>query len=177
MIRKRKNPRTSRYKESLYRMALQFEDFEDFSNFYWNGFAQGIYWIGTNKPDYDISSPLEKTYAREGKVVAYISPERIKQKYAVEVDLSGIDPYADISENSKSPTDSIKILRTNVARILNEYTVKKAIEVYKYNVRYLPSTKFELKEFWEYAQNRHKEELEGKKRKTRRKPGRPKKKA
>jgi len=175
MIIKRKNPRTSRFKEALYRMALQFEDFEDFSNFYWNGFAQGIYWIGTNKKDYDIDSPLERAYIREGKVIAYISPDRIKEKYAVEADLSRIDPYVDISENAKSPTDSVKIQRTNFVRLMNEYPVKKAIEVYKYNVRYLPSTKFALKEFWDYSQARHKEEQEGKKRKTKR--GRPRKKA
>lgn len=174
-LKKKSNPRTSRYKESLYDTALQFKNFDDFSEYYWRGYSRGIYWIGTNEKHYNIATPLEKQYARERKLVAYISPEKIKEKYAVEVDLSAMDPYSDVTENRTLRTNSIKVLRPNLVRILNQYTIPKAIEVYKYNTRYLPSNEFDLFEFWEYAQERNRQELEGKRRKTKRRPGRPKK--
>lgn len=163
-----KNPRTSRFKESLYRVVNNYYDneFSLFSDDYWNGYGLGTYWIGTDDEDYFITKPLEREYSRQGKLIAYISPEYLNTKYAVEIDASRMSPYEDIKDNKTISTNTIKIFRPDLIHVNGIYSVPKAIEVFKYNVRYLPRTKFELKEFWDYSKERLKLENEGKKRKT-----------
>lgn len=160
------NPRTSRYKESLYKLALKFDNFDDFAEFYWNGLGLGIYWIGSEDEDFIVNKPLEREYAKEGKLVAYTSPKYLDTKYAVQIDTSKMDPYQDITENKKDPNNSIKISRPDLIKSYYIYTIPKAIEVHKYNIRYLPNTRYDLKEFWDYAHARRKEELAGTKKKT-----------
>lgn len=163
------NPRTSRFKEALYREALFFDEFEEFSKFYWKGLSIGIYWIGVDSPAYVATAPLEKEYAKQGRLIAYISPEYLTTKYAAEIDISALDPFIDITENKTQNTNSIKILRPNMIFVNYVFTVKKATEVWKYNTRYLPRTEYELKIFWQYAHDRFKKEsASGKKQKTRR---------
>lgn len=165
-LEKVQNPRTSRYKESLYKIALKFDDFNDFAEFYWNGLALGIYWIGSEDPDFIINKPLEKQYAKEGKLIAYTSPKYLDTKYAVQIDTSKMDPDQDITENKKDPNNSIKILRPDLIKSYYIYTIPKALEVHKYNIRYLPNTRYDLKEFWDYAKARKEKELAGTAKKT-----------
>ena len=105
MIRLKKpklsNPRTSRYKVALDKIALKFDNFEDFAEFYWAGLVLGIYWVGSDDPDFIINKPLERSYAKEGKLIAYISPAYLDTKYAVQIDTSKLDPFQDITENKK----------------------------------------------------------------------------
>lgn len=163
------NPRTSRFSEALYRTAIKFDNFNDFAEYYWNGLSIGTYWIGTDVSSFNPNSTLEKQYARQGRLIAYTSPLYLDTKYAAEVDTSELDPFSDITENRKENTNSIKILRPDLLYSPYTYLVRKAIEVWKYNVRYLPSSQYDLKEFWKAAQERHKKEEEtGKKRKFRR---------
>lgn len=162
------NPRTSRYKEALFREAVQFKKFSEFSEYYWKGLSIGIYWIGTDSTTYSTAAPLEQEYAKQGRLVAYISPEYLNTKYAVEIDISALDPFNDITENKTLNTNSIKILRPDLIMVNYIFSMKKAIEVWKYNIRYLPRTEYELKIFWEYAHDRFKKEEMGEKRKTRR---------
>lgn len=163
------NPRTSRYKEALYREALFFKKFDEFSAYYWRGLSIGIYWVANENPQYSTSAPLEQEYAKQGRLIAYISPEFIKTKYAVEIDISSLDPFDDITENKTQNTNSIKILRPDLIWVNYVFPIKKAVEVWKYNTRYLPRTEYELKIFWLYAHERYKKEQEtGNKRKTRR---------
>jgi len=166
MIRKQ-NPRTSRFKEALYRTAIRFEDFSEFSNYYWKGLALGTYWIGTNSEDFDFR-PLEREYAKEGKIIGYVSPEYLDTEYAIEVDTSRLNPKIDIKENKTESTNSIKLFRPDLITLHNTYDVPKAVEVFKYNTRYFPITESELKKFWEYSIARHEQESEGKRQKTRR---------
>ncbi len=163
---KKSNPRTSRYAEALYKVALQFDSFDDFSDYYWNGLALGIYWIPSDDPDFIINKPLEKQYAKEGKLVAYISPKDLDAKYAIQIDTSKIDPEQDITENKKDPNNSIKIYRPELIKAYYIYSVPKAVEVHKYNTRYLPHTKYELREFWEASKNKEKDKLAGTVKKT-----------
>lgn len=162
------NPRTSRYKEALYREAILFTNFEEFSTYYWKGLSIGIYWVANETPQYSSTAPLEREYAKQGRLIAYISPEYITTKYAVEIDISSLDPFVDITENKTQNTNSIKILRPDLIWVNYVFPVKKAVEVWKYNTRYLPRTEYELKIFWLYAHERYKKEEEGTKRKTRR---------
>lgn len=163
---KKANPRTSRYAESLYKIALKFDNFDDFAEYYWSGLALGIYWIPSEDPDFIINKPLEKQYAKEGKLVAYISPEDFDTKYAIQIDISKLDPEQDITENKKDPNNSVKIYRPELIKAYYVYTVPKAIEVQKYNTRYLPSTRFSLQKLWEAAKNKEKEKLAGTVKKT-----------
>jgi len=165
-IKKLSNPRTSRYAVALYNIALKFDDFEDFSEYYWSGLALGIYWIPSDDPDFIINKPLEKQYAKEGKLIAYISPKDLDTKYAIQIDTSKIDPEQDITENKKDPNNSIKIYRPELIKAYYIYTIPKAVEVHKYNTRYLPSTKYELREFWQAAKEKEKEKLAGTVKKT-----------
>ena len=160
------NPRTSRYAESLYKIALKFDDFDDFAEYYWSGLALGIYWIPSEDPDFIINKPLEKQYAKEGKLIAYISPKDFDTKYAIQIDTSKIDPEQDITENKKDPNNSIKVYRPELIKAYYIYTIPKAVEVHKYNTRYLPSTKYELREFWLAAKAKEKEKLAGTVKKT-----------
>ena len=163
---KKANPRTSRYAESLYKIALKFDNFDDFAEYYWSGLALGIYWIPSEDPDFIINKPLEKQYAKEGKLVAYISPEDFDTKYAIQIDISKLDPEQDITENKKDPNNSVKIYRPELIKAYYVYTVPKAIEVQKYNTRYLPSTRFSLQKLWEASKNKEKEKLAGTVKKT-----------
>lgn len=164
--KKVQNPRTSRYRESLYKLALKFDDFDDFAEFYWNGLAAGIYWIGSEHSDFVVNKPLEKEYARQGKLIAYTSPKYLDTKFAVQIDTSKMDPFQDITENKKDPNNSIKILRPDLIKSYYIYTIPKALEVHKYNIRYLPNTRYDLKEFWDYAHARNIEEQKGTAKKT-----------
>lgn len=163
---KKANPRTSRYAESLYKIALKFDNFDDFAEYYWSGLALGIYWIPSEDPDFIINKPLEKQYAKEGKLVAYISPEDFDTKYAIQIDISKLDPEQDITENKKDPNNSVKIYRPELIKAYYVYTVPKAIEVQKYNTRYLPSTRFSLQKLWEASKKKEKEKLAGTVKKT-----------
>lgn len=142
------NPRTSRYKEALYKIALKFDDFEEFAEYYWAGLVLGIYWIGSDDKDFIINKPLERNYAKEGKLIAYASPNDLDTKYAIQIDTSKMDPFQDITENKKDPNNSIKLLRPDLIKAYYIYTTPKAIEVHKYNVRYDPRHKFELFNLW-----------------------------
>lgn len=163
---KLQNPRTSRYAVALYKIALKFDNFEDFSEYYWSGLALGTYWIPSDDPDFIINKPLEKQYAKEGKLIAYISPKDLDTKYAIQIDTSKIDPEQDITENKKDPNNSIKIYRPELIKAYYIYTIPKAVEVHKYNTRYLPSTKYELREFWQASKDKEKEKLAGTVKKT-----------
>lgn len=145
------NPRTARFREALNRIAQKFDKFIDFSEYYWNGLSRGIYWVGTNSENYSIGD-LEKQYAKEGKLIGYIHPEMIKLPFAAEVDTSHMDPFLDLDENRKDPTNSIKILRPDLIKINYTIPVSKAVNIWQYNSRYLPSSQYELAQFWKAAQ-------------------------
>ncbi len=160
------NPRTSRYKVALDKIALKFDNFEDFAEFYWAGLVLGIYWVGSDDPDFIINKPLERSYAKEGKLIAYISPAYLDTKYAVQIDTSKLDPFQDITENKKDLNNSIKILRPDLIKAYYIYTTPKAIEVQKYNERYLPQTKYKLKEIWTAAHEKEEAKQKGTVKKT-----------
>lgn len=147
------NPRTARFRESLVRIAQKFDDFPTFSEYYWNGLARNTYWIGSDREDFAIKE-LEKQYAKEGRLIAYIHPEMIKEPYAVEVDLSYMNPLYDVTENPKDPTNSIKIIRPDLIKVRYITPVSKAIKIWEYNSRYLPSSQYELLQFWKAAQTK-----------------------
>ena len=151
------NPRTSRFREALTRIAQKFDDFETFADYYWNGLARSTYWIGTNNKNFIITD-LEKQFAKEGRLVAYVHPEMIKDEFAAEIDISGMNPLYDVTENPKDLHNSIKIVRPDLIKVRYITPVMKAIRIWEYNSRHLPSTKYELLKFWNAAQEKKKTE-------------------
>lgn len=148
------NPRMSRYRESLKVSSKKFDNYDDFQNSYWKGASRGIYWIGVDQ-DYedDESALLEKEFAKKKELVAYISPLHILDKpFAAEVNTALLDPDDDFKKNVKDPRNSIKITAPNMILVNYVYPIKKAIEVWKYNSRYQPSSGFDLKTFWVWAE-------------------------
>jgi hypothetical protein len=153
MIRRykqRKNPRISRYKENLKNSAKKYDEFSEFSDLYWKGASRGTYWIPT---DSDAPLDLVKYLEKKGSIIAYISPFQIQDsEYAAEVNAALLDPE-DFRKNIKDPVNSIKIMSPDRLIVNYVYPLRKAIEVFKYNSRYLPSSGYELQQFWKWAEN------------------------
>lgn len=144
------NPRTARFREALITIAQKFKSADDFADYYLNGLSRGIYWIGSDKPEFAIGA-LENEYAKEKKLIAYLHPSMVKTEYAVEVNTSFMNPYLDLDENPKDSTNSIKILRPELIQVNSVTSVPKATRIWEYNSRYLPSSRYELEQFWKAA--------------------------
>lgn len=158
MIKKRKNiiqnPRVSRYREALKVSSKKFKNYDDFQDSYWKGASRGIYWIGVDR-DYedDESNLLEQDFAKKKELIAYISPVHILDKpFAAEINTALLDPDDDFRKNVKDPKNSIKITAPNLILVNYVYPLKKAIEVWRYNTRYQPSSGYDLRTFWFWAE-------------------------
>lgn len=159
------NPRTSRFREALTRLAQKFSDFNKFSEYYWNGLSRSTYWIGTNNKNYFIAD-LEKQFAKEGRLIAYIHPEMLDTQYAAEVDISYTNPIYDVTENPKDPQNSIRINRPDLLKVRYVTPVMKAIRIWEYNSRHMPSSQYELLKFWTAAQKKKESEKPKRRRKS-----------
>lgn len=147
----RRNPRFSRYKESLKAAALKFEDFEAFVEAYLNAASRGTYWVGTDDADIIDEAGLEKELKKKGSLIAYINPFYIDQPFAIEINAARLDPE-DFKKNLKEPKYSIKITRPDLVYVNYIYPREKAQNVWLYNARHLPNSYKQLKEFWEETQ-------------------------
>jgi hypothetical protein len=144
-----RNPRISRYKENLKNSAKKFAEYDDFYELYWKGGSRGTYWIPT---DDETPLDLEKYLEKKGSIIAYISPMHIStSEFAAEVNTALLEPE-DFKKNIKDPVNSIKITAPDRIIVNYIYPIKKAREVFKYNSRYLPSSGYELREFWNWAE-------------------------
>lgn len=151
-LKQRKNPRISRYKENLKNSAKKFQKYEDFAESYWKGASRGTYWIPA---DDDKPIDLEKYLKdKKGSIIAYTSPIHIlDSEFAAEVNTALLDPDEDFKKNVKDPVNSIKITAPDMLIINYVYPIKKAIDVWRYNSRYLPSSGYDLNVFWKWSES------------------------
>ncbi len=148
---RRRNPRFSRYRESLKAAALKFKEFEDFVESYLNAASRGTYWIGTDDADIIDEKSLEKELKKKGSLIGYISPFYIDAPFAIEINAARLEPE-DFKKNLKDPKFSIKITRPDLVYVNYIYPREKAQNVFMYNSRYLPSSYKQLKQFWDETQ-------------------------
>lgn len=145
-----KNPRMSRYKENLKNSAKKFDSYKDFSESYWKGASRGTYWIPVDNEE---PIDLEKYLEKRGSIIAYISPIHIlESEFAAEVNTALLNPDEDFRKNVKDPVNSIKIMAPEMLIVNYIYPIKKAVSVWLYNSRYLPSSGYELFRFWQWSE-------------------------
>lgn len=141
------NPRFSRYREALKVAAKKFEDFDEFATAYLKGASRGTYWVGVPN-EFFTKDQLPNSY------IAYISPLYIDDyEFAAEINGALLDADDDFKKNLKDPKNSIKITNNKLVFINYVYPIKKAIQVWLYNARYLPNSLYQLKQFWETTRN------------------------
>lgn len=147
------NPRRSKVKDSLAIEATRHKKFSDFASEYWDACARGLYWYPTDEKRFHIGD-AEKRLISKGAFTVYCSPSlalqgNAKTKYVAELDLTKVpksyikvkrgDDGAEITITDGA--DQIKILR-----VLESSQAKRA---YKWQLSILPSSKEELRKFWE----------------------------
>lgn len=145
------NPRISRYKENLKNSAKKFNRYEEFAESYWKGASRGTYWIpAEDEKPIDLEKYLEKYKS----IIAYTSPVHIHDsEFAAEVNTALLDPDEDFRKNTKDPVNSIKIMAPEMLIVNYVYPIKKAVEVWRYNSRYLPSSGYDLNVFWKWSES------------------------
>lgn len=155
------NPRFSRYREALKVAAKKFDDFDEFANAYLKGASRGTYWVGVTNENFTKED-------LPGSYVAYISPIYIDDyEYAVEINAALLDADEDFKRNLKDPKNSVKITNNKLIFVNYVYPIKKAVQVWLYNARYLPNSLYQLKQFWEATRNEEVVEMKAIKHKKR----------
>lgn len=170
------NPRRSVLKDALAVEALHYNDFEDFAKAYWENCARGIYWYPTNDKGFAIG-PAEKKLCEEGKFFISCNPElalassRGKgKKYVAEIDASALGSK-DYRIKRGSKGSEIKIVRNlNKAKVLRVLRGDKAMRSLIWQQSILPSSKDELRKFYDQVMEKEeaRREKEEKKRKIQR---------
>lgn len=154
------NPRRSLVKEALQAEAVSFKKFEDFSTAYWNSCSRGIYWFATNDRNFVIGDPERKMVAA-GKFFVSCNPELALagknegKKYVAELNVNLLDAD-DFTVKRGSASTSIKI-KDNLrrVRVMRTMPAKNAKRAFKYQQGILPSSKEQLRKFWECSWEKH----------------------
>lgn len=149
------NPRRSVLKDALAIEALHYKDFEDFAKAYWENCARGIYWYPTNDKSFSIGA-AEKKLSQEGKFFISCNPELALEssrgkgkKYVAEIDVSALGS-GDYRIKRGSKGSDIKIVRNiNKAKVLRVLRGDKAMRSLIWQQSILPSSKDELRKFYD----------------------------
>lgn len=164
------NPRRSRVKDTLDRMARRFKSFDEYEDQYWDDCGRGIYWIATSNPEFRIG-PLQESQMMARQLRVYCNPEiallnasvardpgQGTEVYVAELDLSALDPGVDYvpipgdPEGKEEYGIGANIIR-NVSRVRTHRVIEeaKAKRVGKYQMGLMPSSRGELMRQWQTA--------------------------
>lgn len=162
---RQKNPRNSKVKDALAIEATRHEKFADFASEYWDACARGLYWYPTDEKRFHIGE-AEKRRIEQGKFTVHCSPSlalqgaNAKKKFVAELDLTKV-PKSYI--RVKRGEDGARIQLTDGAdriKILRVLEAPKAKRAFKWQLSILPSSKEELRKFWEQAWAKRKKKAE-----------------
>lgn len=160
------NPRTSKVKVALAAQALKYDKFNQFAEAYWNQCARGIYWYPTDDPKFDIDASKQKI-AKAGRFSVFCNPLLAlsgagkDKKYVAEINVTNV-VRSKISVVKGTQSAKIKIKDLQDAYVMRVLNGSQAIRSWKYQQGLLPSSKDQLRRFWEQsrlAETRRKEKL------------------
>jgi len=159
------NPRNSLIRDALFREAIKYKKFLDFSKAFWESCSRGIVWYPTDEKKFYIGKP-ERKLVSEGKFFVFCSPELALQEpneeseYVAELDLSLLN-RGSLRMMRGSGGSGVSVLKSpediKVLRILD---AKKARRAYRWQLSILPSSQSELELLWEKAHAKKKAEQE-----------------
>jgi hypothetical protein len=161
------NPRTSKVKVALAAQALKYDKFDPFANAYWNQCARGIYWYPTDNPNFDIDAKIQKL-AKGGRFEVFCNPllalagTNKDKKYVAEINVTNV-VRSKISAVKGAQGAKIKIKDLQDAYVMRVLSGAQAVRSWKYQQGLLPSSRDQLRRFWERArltEKRRKEKLE-----------------
>ena len=156
------NPRNSKVKDALAAEATRYKDFDQFSKMYWDACSRGLYWYATDEKRFHIGAP-EKAAIERGRFYVFCSPtlamqgKNANKKYVAELDLTKLNPSF---INIKRGSDGAEIRVTGGADFIKVNRVletDKAKRAFKWQLSILPSSKEELRMFWEKAWKKRKQ--------------------
>ncbi len=169
------NPRRSVLKDALATELLQYKTFDDFARAYWENCSRGIYWFPTNDRGFDIGD-AEKKLSKQGKFIVSCNPELALKspkgkgkKYVAELNVTALSSN-DYRIKRGSAGSEIKIVRNlNKVKVLRVLNTKKAARSLIWQQSILPSSKDELRKFYNQVveKDRAKKEREMEKKKER----------
>jgi hypothetical protein len=153
-------------KVALQQQALVYEDFKEFAEAYWNECARGLYWFPTDDPNFDLDLKMD-TLAKDGKFIVYCNPELAlssrgnkDKEYVVELNLSAV-PRSKIQVVRGSQGAKIKVKDLKNAFLVRPpLNAQKAMRSWRYQQGLLPSSKEQLKVFYDTAHAVAKEQAE-----------------
>lgn len=160
------NPRTSKLKVALQQQALAYDDFKEFAEAYWNECARGLYWVPTDRANYELDLAADKA-AKDGKFVVYCNPELALasrgnkgKEYVVELNLTAV-PRSKIQIVRGSNGAKIKVRDLKNAFLVRApLNAQKALRSWRYQQGLLPSSKEQLKSLYDRAHAESKEKAE-----------------
>ncbi len=152
--KRRQNPRRSILKNALAIEALSYKDFEDFAKAYWESCARGIYWYPTDNKDFRLG-PEEEKFSAQGRFFVYCNPELAfessggkDKKYAAELDTTALGSN-DYRIQRGTSGAQIKLVRNlNKVKVLRVLRASKAMRSLIWQQSILPSSKEELRRFY-----------------------------
>lgn len=167
------NPRRSVLKDALSVELLQYKTFDDFARAYWENCARGIYWYPTNDRKFAIGAD-EKKLCEQGRFFVGCNPELTLKgprgkgkKYVAELKVTALGSK-DYSIKRGSDGSEVKIVRNlNKVKVLRVLSAEKAARSLLWQQSILPSSKDELRVFYDRVvkKDRERKEREGKKKK------------
>lgn len=167
------NPRRSLVKEALEAEATKHRKFESFSDAYWNECARGIYWIATNERDFVIGTP-ERRMMEAGRFFVSCNPELAlsgrneDKRYVAELNVNTL-PSSSFRSKRGAASTQIKIIdNIGKVRVMRTMPAAKAKRAFKYQQGILPSSKEQLRKFWQMAWKKKEEREEKEREKARR---------
>jgi hypothetical protein len=169
------NPRTSVVKVALADQAVNYDEFEDFAEAYWNECARGMYWVPTDNEAFDIDAKAQ-SQAKAGKFLVYCNPllaltgKNAETPYLAEINATNV-LRSKIDTVRGETGAKIRIKDLQDAYVTRVLTPAKAKRSWRYQQGLLPSSKDQLMRFWKKAHldKKRKEEKEEKRLEKKRK--------
>lgn len=158
------NPRRSKVKDALATEALRFKKFDEFADRYWNDCARGIYWVATDNSNFFLGD-REYASAARGRFTVGCNPsfalsgKNEDKDYVAELNVNRLGP-GNIAVRRGTNGAEIKLLKLDGVEVLRVVPAEKAIRAFRYQQGLLPSSKEQLREFWEWAWEREQDRLE-----------------
>jgi hypothetical protein len=147
-------------KVALAKLATQIDDFEGFSDAYWNECLRGVYYVPTSREDFDLGK-LEHEKARRGAFYAACSPDLAVKispnakdvEYIAEIRTVDVLP-SEIRPMRKGKRGVVAIDDLSGVEVLRVMDREKAMKSWVWQNSVLPSSEADLYEFWKNAREK-----------------------
>ncbi len=150
------NPRNSKVKDALAAEATRFTDFDKFARAYWDACSRGLYWVATDEKRFHIGEHERKQISSDRFSVSCsptlaLAGNNEGKKYVAELDVTRVPGD---SIRIKRGTDGAEIKITGSAgsvKVTRVLDADQAMSAFKWQLSILPSSKEELRRFWDAA--------------------------